>query len=455
MIPGLKLKKRFEMENGFIFNDFLCVDCKACSAACILENGWTTSPREIFTFNSGILPCLQVINLSLACNHCEKPVCLEGCPAAAYSREPGSGAVVVDEDRCLGCSYCIWNCPYDAPKITAKGTIEKCNLCYPRISEGLEPACTSACPTGALSFGTISPVSIQVNNPGAAPEWFPDKKLNPGISFSGSAKRYNLKIVPGDLFSNEMTEEVNKANPIFSSWSLIAFTFLTTAAVSIVCASLIGSTVSNLRMIIALLAISAVASLFHLRRKTSAWRAVFNIRTSPLSREIALFILFSAVSIISIFTGSPGLVAAASITGLALLLVIDSVYAFSDNSVITRLHAGQTFIIGLVLTSVLSGAVIPFIFLAVIKTGLSVRNIASEARGSPIFTLKFFRIALLLISVAGLVTVLDPGSTIILLIVFTGELIDRMLFYNDFDPVNIRTSIDKYLNTAKNEKKNG
>jgi DMSO reductase anchor subunit len=252
-----------------------------------------------------------------------------------------------------------------------------------------------------------------------------------------------------------MPEEVNKANHVFPPWSLIAFTFLTTAAVSLVCASVISATVSNLRMIIALLAISAIASLFHLRRKASAWRAVFNIRTSPLSREIAMFILFSAVSIISILTGSPVMIVAASISGLALLLVIDSVYAFSDNSVKTRLHAGQTFIIGLVLTSVLSGAVIPFIFLAVIKTGLSLRNIASETRGSPIFTLKFFRIALLLISVAGLVTVIVPGSTIILIMVFAGELIDRMLFYNDFDPVNIRTSIDKYLNTAKDEKKNG
>lgn len=455
MIPGLKLKEQSDMEKGFIFNDLLCVDCKACSAACILENGWTTRPREIFTFNTDVLPCLPVINLSLACNHCEKPVCLEGCPSAAYSRESGSGAVVVDEDKCLGCSYCKWNCPYDAPKITAKGTIEKCNLCYPRISEGLEPACTSACPTGALAFGPMSPVSNPVHKPAAAPEWFPDKKLNPGISFSGSGKRNSLKIVPGDLFSNEMPEEVNKANPFFSSWSLIAFTFLTTTAVSLVCSSLIGETVIDLRMLSALLSISAVASLFHLGRKFRAWRAVFNIRTSPLSREIALFITFSAVSIISILTGSPGVLVAASITGLALLLVIDSVYAFSDNSVKTRLHAGQTFIIGLVLTSVLSGAVVPFIFLAVIKTGLSVRNIASETRGSPIFTLKFFRIALLLISVAGLATVLDPDSAILLLMIFTGELIDRLLFYYDFDPVNIRTSIDKNLNRAKDEKKNG
>jgi DMSO reductase anchor subunit len=128
-----------------------------------------------------------------------------------------------------------------------------------------------------------------------------------------------------------------------------------TTAVSLVCSSLIGETVIDLRMLSALLSISAVASLFHLGRKFRAWRAVFNIRTSPLSREIAMFITFSAVSIISILTGSPGVLVAASITGLALLLVIDSVYAFSDNSVKTRLHAGQTFIIGLVLTSVLSG----------------------------------------------------------------------------------------------------
>jgi Fe-S-cluster-containing dehydrogenase component len=126
-----------------------------------------------------------VVHLSMACNHCEKPVCLEGCPAGSYSREPVTGGIIADENKCIGCSYCEWNCPYEALKINLrKGIIEKCNLCYGRLSEGLEPACTSACPTGALCYGTI-PDPCMLNKPG----WFPDKGLNPAIWFSGSANR--------------------------------------------------------------------------------------------------------------------------------------------------------------------------------------------------------------------------------------------------------------------------
>jgi anaerobic dimethyl sulfoxide reductase subunit B (iron-sulfur subunit) len=139
------------MQKGFIFNDILCVDCKACSAACIIENGLTTHAREIFTFNSSAHPSLPVVHLSMACNHCEKPVCLEGCPAGSYSREPVTGGIIADENKCIGCSYCEWNCPYEAPKINLrKGIIEKCNLCYGRLSEGL--ACAICMPTGALSY---------------------------------------------------------------------------------------------------------------------------------------------------------------------------------------------------------------------------------------------------------------------------------------------------------------
>jgi anaerobic dimethyl sulfoxide reductase subunit B (iron-sulfur subunit) len=104
------------MRKGFIFNHDLCVRCQACSAACILENGWNVKPRTVYQVNPDTLLSIPVINISMACNHCEKPACLEGCPAGAFYREESSGAILINGLKCLGCNYCICNCPYDSPK---------------------------------------------------------------------------------------------------------------------------------------------------------------------------------------------------------------------------------------------------------------------------------------------------------------------------------------------------
>ena len=119
------------------------------------------------------------VNISLACNHCKEAVCLNGCPSGSYFREPSTGAIVIDDQKCIGCRYCQWNCPYDAPKFNReKRIIGKCNLCYRGLQEGRLPACAVACPTGALNFGKLSETAIK-NSPG----WFPEKNLDscPGV----------------------------------------------------------------------------------------------------------------------------------------------------------------------------------------------------------------------------------------------------------------------------------
>src|ERR1035437_5245013 len=170
------------MRKGFIFNHNKCVNCNACSAACILENGCTVPPRNIFTYNSQAEGLIPLINLSLACNHGESAVCMNGCPTSAYSRETVTGAIILDELKCIGCRYCQWNCPYDAPRFDSQNkTVAKCHLCYSELIENRQPACSSACPTGALKFGQLTePDSDKVFS------WFPDKKLNPAIEFTAN-----------------------------------------------------------------------------------------------------------------------------------------------------------------------------------------------------------------------------------------------------------------------------
>ncbi len=151
------------MRYAFYFDSSSCSGCKACQAACKDKNelplgvlwrrvyevaggGWTRSgPAWVST--------VFAYNVSLACNHCERPVCLEICPTGAYSRRQ-DGVVLLDSTRCMGCRYCTWACPYGAPQYDKEsGRTSKCNFCSDNLDAGRPPACVAACPMRALDFG--------------------------------------------------------------------------------------------------------------------------------------------------------------------------------------------------------------------------------------------------------------------------------------------------------------
>jgi Fe-S-cluster-containing dehydrogenase component len=141
--------------NIFIFDQNKCVGCHACVVACMNENGFQSPDqwRNIHQSQEFHFPSLPLFYLSLACNHCEDAPCLKNCPALAYSRDEKTGAVIHHPEKCIGCKYCTWACPYDAPKFNSKtGIVEKCTFCNHRIEENLKPACANLCPVGALDF---------------------------------------------------------------------------------------------------------------------------------------------------------------------------------------------------------------------------------------------------------------------------------------------------------------
>jgi formate dehydrogenase beta subunit len=89
------------------------------------------------------------------CMHCAEPGCLEACPADGAIVQYANGIVDFQQEHCIGCGYCISGCPFDVPKFSPQSRkVFKCTLCVDRVSEGLEPACIKACPTGCLHFGT-------------------------------------------------------------------------------------------------------------------------------------------------------------------------------------------------------------------------------------------------------------------------------------------------------------
>jgi Fe-S-cluster-containing dehydrogenase component/DMSO reductase anchor subunit len=439
------------MRKGFVFNHNKCVSCNSCSAACILENGWKVCPRNVFTYNSSAEYLLSLIHLSLACNHCESAICMEGCPASAYSREDSTGAIILDETKCIGCRYCQWNCPYDAPKFDAESkTIAKCNLCYTGLIEGRQPACSSACPTGALSFGPLIK-----QNPENIYSWFPDKKLNPSLSFTGTINNEPLRIIPENKFEQNYQKPAIEEKNISSELSLIIFSFLATLSVATIITSLIKGVYPDKMIFSPVLILAVLASFFHLGRKLRSWRSIFNIKRSPLSREIVFLIIYFVVSSSAVYFQVPVLLISSSITGLILLLLIDSVYIYAGRSKTVFLHSGQTFISALIIVSFFSGMVLPFIFMALIKLLFSIYRSANKNQSSIRWVMRFLRLAFLIVPGISLISHISYGDIFIPSLFLTGELLDRILFYFDFNPLNIKRLIFEQFNMERDEKERG
>ena len=153
---------------GFYFDQSLCNGCKACQIACkdkhdlplgvnwrrVVEYTGGSWQRSGNTFEPNVFSYYT----SIACNHCEDPICMRVCPTTAMSRRD-DGTVYVDDSKCVGCRYCQWACPYGAPQLnTETGHMTKCTMCHSRIEYGEAPACVDACPTQALQWGSFEDV---------------------------------------------------------------------------------------------------------------------------------------------------------------------------------------------------------------------------------------------------------------------------------------------------------
>src|SRR5438552_3870530 len=112
--------------------------------------------RKVGELEAALFPATRRFNLSMACYHCLEPSCLSGCPTNACVTLY-NGIVKHNADDCVGCQYCIWNCPYEVPVFNPERRIvTKCDMCLPRLEVGELPACVLACPTQAITIETVN-----------------------------------------------------------------------------------------------------------------------------------------------------------------------------------------------------------------------------------------------------------------------------------------------------------
>lgn len=175
-----------EKKLAMVVDTKCCVACNSCAVACKIENNlpkgiWWNRIMTVGGNNldspKGVYPNLSMYNITLSCQHCENPACVKVCPVGATYKDPETGVVRQDYDKCIGCRMCMAACPYTGVRSFnweepayhldfavgdrdvsehQKHVVEKCTMCWHRLAKGLQPACVEVCSPRARHFGDLN-----------------------------------------------------------------------------------------------------------------------------------------------------------------------------------------------------------------------------------------------------------------------------------------------------------
>jgi Fe-S-cluster-containing dehydrogenase component len=175
------------MKLGLVIDLDTCVGCNACAVACKQWNtSGTTGPltdfepygkdptgvwfNRIRNYEVGDYPESKTVHFPMSCMHCDDAACVTVCPTGASYKREEDGIVLVDQDKCMGCNYCAWACPYGARELDREdGVMKKCTLCVDRIydqnlpEDERQPACVMTCPSHSRYFGDFDDPHSEVS----------------------------------------------------------------------------------------------------------------------------------------------------------------------------------------------------------------------------------------------------------------------------------------------------
>jgi ferredoxin len=359
---------------------------------------------------------------------------MEQCPALAITRDDATGAVQIHDHRCIGCGYCSWACPYDAPVFAEdSGGMTKCTSCDHRLSEGLNPACVTGCPTGCLEWG-----SLDSDGYGESIDGFPDQRIDPAIRFRplrDDRTVPEMRTWPGEeqLLASWVAATVPTTRPrrnrrpitLSSEWPLLVFT-LVFAGLLAVHARLVVEGYPRFTAPFLVTGFLAMGlSSLHLGRKLRSWRAVLNVRRSWLSREIVLYAAFISLAGVwqLVQPGSRALSWSALLAGLLGLYAVDRVYDLKSRRPPAGPDSASVLFTGGLFIALILGQPLPAAGILLLKLILWFR---SRKPG-------FFRPVLSILGILAwaLGEGTMAGAGLVLLV--SAEILDRAVFYRLLD----------------------
>ncbi len=295
-LPKLKEGEQYR----FHFDATKCIGCHCCEVACNEQNNnpFDIKWRRVGEMEGGVFPDVSQIFLSMSCNHCIDPWCLKGCPTKSYEKLD-NGIVIHNDEACIGCQYCTWNCPYDVPVFhEERHIVTKCHMCYERIENNQTPACVQACPEGAIEIEVVNKkewLDGEIDKHGNAPGLIDARVTN-------STTRFTLpKDLPNDLkpSDNDLIKPSSKEIPLVFMTLLTQISFMGFGAILL---GDLASVFTNLPspsflmafVVFLLSAIGLPLSALHLGRPIKAFSAMKNLKSSWLSKEALYLGLFTA-----------------------------------------------------------------------------------------------------------------------------------------------------------------